>query len=233
MFKVDGTEYTFLTWFAEVPGKELTNILLLTKSEKEVTKKVKEEIELYKAGMTKELVKKILNAINNNRFLIRVKFVRDKSFYDGKHNYAFKIIDKYQPIQESKRAGEKILEYKKLDGNAVVYGLIRQPGARVEDVAELKKIFKRPIKLLDITHRTTFNSGKYRTDRFEEIEMQESQESLKIVELAEQVFGVNYAGGKLANEINDWHPIQANVHENIKQSYVEHRYRGCWNAPNY
>jgi hypothetical protein len=48
---------------------------------------------------------------------------------------------------------------------------MRQPGARVEDVAELKKILKRPIKLLDITHGTIFNSGKYRTGRFEEIEM--------------------------------------------------------------
>ena len=48
---------------------------------------------------------------------------------------------------------------------------MRQPGARVEDVAELEKILKKPIKLLDITHRTIFNSEKYRTGRFEEIEM--------------------------------------------------------------
>src|SRR6266540_255910 len=32
---------------------------------------------------------------------------------------------------------------------------------------------------------------------------QKSLESLKIVELAEQVFSANYAEGKLANEIND------------------------------
>jgi len=61
----------------------------------------------------------------------------------------------------------------------------------------------------------------------------ESLESLKIVELAEQVFGANHAGGKLANEINDWHPTPASVHENIKQSCVEHGHGGCWNAPNY
>ncbi len=48
---------------------------------------------------------------------------------------------------------------------------IRQPGARVEDVAKLKKILKRLITLYDITHRVIFNSGKYQTDRFEEIEM--------------------------------------------------------------
>ena len=32
---------------------------------------------------------------------------------------------------------------------------------------------------------------------------QEFLESLKIVKLAEQVFGTNHAGGKLANEINN------------------------------
>ncbi|CAB5127972.1 unnamed protein product [Rhizophagus irregularis] len=48
---------------------------------------------------------------------------------------------------------------------------MHQPGAQVEDVAELEKILKRPIKLLDITHGTIFNSGKYQTGRFEEIEM--------------------------------------------------------------
>ena len=54
----------------------------------------------------------------------------------------------------------------------------------------------------------------------------ESLESLKIVEIAEQVFGANHAGGKLVNEINDWHPTPASVHENIKQSYVKHEHRG-------
>ncbi|GES82001.1 hypothetical protein GLOIN_2v1848952 [Rhizophagus clarus] len=449
MFKVDGAEYTFSTWFAKVLGKELTNILLSARSEKQVAKKVKEVYlqrglcnekaisekieslireykaedkgssewiafieehfelaEMYEAGMTKEHAKKILDVIDDNRFLIRVKFVRDNSSYDGRHNYAFKIVDKYQPIRESKRAGKKFVpedpnviltkktkpgfwveidekflvkiiqsenqsEYIELDINAVVYGLyqiwesdskrlmlmkdgtlncvaqrviehfekakrgygltstrkqkigtwekrICQPGAWIEDVAELEKIFKRSIKLLDITHgsdSTIFNSGKYRAGRFEEIEMvvhnghafpknhhlprdrmveyysdnawnainkalqgpqaiwliglglregetleeiqsisqfiledgrifrtwmkqtdiikackelfkdavdwqfwkgiineerkRESLESLKIVELAEQVFGANHAGGKLANEINDWHPTPA------------------------
>jgi hypothetical protein len=281
-----------LTWFTEVPGEEFINILLSARSEKEVTKKVKEVylqrglrseekiseyikvliekykakdkgspewkenietdfegMELYEAGMTKERAKEILNVIDDDKFLIRVKFVRDNSSYGERHNYAFKIIDKYQPIRESKRAGkkfvpggpnviltkktkpgfwvgidekflvriiqgEKISEYRELDANAVVYGLyriwkpdnkrlipmkdgalncvaqrviehfekakrgygltsirkqkigtwekrMRQPGARVEDVAELEKILKRPIKLLDITHGTIFNSGKY------------------------------------------------------------------------
>lgn len=62
---------------------------------------------------------------------------------------------------------------------------------------------------------------------------QESLESLKIVELAEQVFGANHAGVKLANEINDWHPTPISIHENIKQSCVEHGHGGRWNAPNY
>src|SRR6185295_6626528 len=45
------------------------------------------------------------------------------------------------------------------------------PGAKVRDVEELEKIFKRPIKLLNITHGTIFNSGKYRSGRYEEIKM--------------------------------------------------------------
>ena len=50
---------------------------------------------MYKAGMTKECAKEILNAIDDDRFLIRVKFIRDDSSYDGRYNYAFKIVDKY------------------------------------------------------------------------------------------------------------------------------------------
>ena len=38
---------------------------------------------------------------------------------------------------------------------------MRQPGAQIQDVAELKKILKRPITLHDITYGTIFNSGKY------------------------------------------------------------------------
>jgi hypothetical protein len=152
MFKVDGAEYTFSTWFAEVLGEKFINILLSARSEKEVTKKVKkvylqrglrseekiseyikvliekykaedkgslkwkenietdfEEMELYEAGMTKERAKEILNVIDDDKFLIRVKFVRDNSSYGERHNYAFKIIDKYQPIRESKRAGKKFV----------------------------------------------------------------------------------------------------------------------------
>ena len=65
--------------------------------------------ELYEAGMTKERAKKILDAIDDDRFLIRVKFVRDHSSYGKRHNYAFKIIDKYQPIRGSKRASKKFV----------------------------------------------------------------------------------------------------------------------------
>ena len=48
---------------------------------------------------------------------------------------------------------------------------MHQPNVRVEDVAKLEKILKQPIILHDITHGVIFNSGKYRTGRFEEIEM--------------------------------------------------------------
>ena len=64
---------------------------------------------MNEAGMTKERAKEILNVIDDDRFLIRVKFVRNDSTYGGRHNYAFKIIDKYQPIRESKRAGKKFV----------------------------------------------------------------------------------------------------------------------------
>ncbi|CAG8789145.1 12907_t:CDS:1, partial [Cetraspora pellucida] len=202
-------------------------------------------------GMTEEQAQEILNAIDNGEFLIRVKFIRNDSVYgdESQTKIAFKIIDKYKPIRESKKAGGKYIrsgpnviltkktkpgfwvgidekflvrevskqsEVERLDSNAVVYGLyqirkpdvnrlmpikdgtlncvaerviehfdqakrgheltkIRQqkindwekkmriPGARVCDVAELEKILKRPITLLDITHGTIFNSGKYRS----------------------------------------------------------------------
>ena len=42
MLRVDGAEYFFSTWFAKIPSKELTNLLLTAKSEKEVAEKVKE-----------------------------------------------------------------------------------------------------------------------------------------------------------------------------------------------
>ncbi|PKK67854.1 hypothetical protein RhiirC2_782990 [Rhizophagus irregularis] len=67
---------------------------------------------------------------------------------------------------------------------------------------------------------------------FEEQKPKDSSPGV-FVELAEQVFGANHARGKLANEINDWHPTLVSVHENIKQSYVEHEHGGHWNAPNY
>ena len=57
---------------------------------------------MYEAGMTKERAKKILDAIDDNRFLIRVKFIRE-----DKGN--FKIVDKYEPIRESKKAGKKFV----------------------------------------------------------------------------------------------------------------------------
>src|SRR2546421_341123 len=42
MLRVDGAEYFFSTWFASIPSKKLTNLLLTAKSEKEVAEKVKE-----------------------------------------------------------------------------------------------------------------------------------------------------------------------------------------------
>ncbi|CAG8780574.1 10813_t:CDS:2, partial [Racocetra persica] len=58
--------------------------------------------EMYEAGMTEEHAKKILNAIDDDRFLIRVKFI-------WPNNDNFKIVDKYEPIRESKKASKKFV----------------------------------------------------------------------------------------------------------------------------
>ncbi|CAG8849410.1 25540_t:CDS:1, partial [Racocetra persica] len=57
--------------------------------------------------------------------------------------------------------------------------------------------------------------------------------SLKVVDLAKQVFGANHARSRLANEINEWYPISEKVNENIRQVCVEHGHGRCWNAPDY
>ncbi len=53
MFKVDGAEYTFSTWFAKVLSKDLINILLTARSEKKVAKKAK-ELYLHRDSMMKK-----------------------------------------------------------------------------------------------------------------------------------------------------------------------------------
>ncbi|CAG8844037.1 31293_t:CDS:2, partial [Gigaspora margarita] len=334
MFKVDGAEYAFSTWFVDTEEHKL------------------------EAGMTEERAQEILNAIDNSEYLIRIKFIRANTVIsDKKTKRGFKIINKYEPIHESKKAGRKYIrgspnviltkktkpgfwveidkkflvrevraqfEVERLDSNAHFdqakrgYGLtkilrqkindwekkMRIPGARVHDIAELEKILKRPITLLDITHGTIFNSKKYRSGKYEEIEMvvhnghafprnqhfsrdqmveyykgdtweainnalQEHRkkhieiieackqlvndaincqyqeniineekrsillESLKVVDLAEQVFGANHAGSRLANKINEWYPISEKINNDIKRACVEHGHGGRWNTPNY
>ncbi len=54
MFKVDSAEYTFSTWFAKVLSKDLINILLTARSEKEVVKKAKELYFYIEDGMMKK-----------------------------------------------------------------------------------------------------------------------------------------------------------------------------------
>ncbi|KAF0484341.1 hypothetical protein F8M41_023026 [Gigaspora margarita] len=396
--------------------------LAVNKGYKNWLEKVEYQIESrkFEAGMTEGRAREILNAINNSEFLIRVKFIRADIVIlpEGEIQRGFKIIDKYEPIRESKKAGEKYVrggpniiftkkmkpgfwvgidekflvrevsgqsEIGELDNNAVIYGLyrirkpdvnrlmsikdgalncvaerviehfdqakrrhglteirrqkindwekkMRIPGARVQNVAELEKILKRPITLLDITHGKIFNSGKYRAGKYEEIEMvvhnghaflrnqhfpkdrmveyykgdtweaisnvlqgpqaiwlmgvgdgnqrvsqfiledgrtfrtwikhtdiiktckelfedavdwqfceniinEEKKsillKSLKVVDLAEQVFGTNHAGSRLANEINEWYPISGKINDVIKQACVEHGHGGRWNAPDY
>ncbi|CAG8748062.1 24475_t:CDS:2, partial [Racocetra persica] len=301
----------------------------------------------FEAGMTEERAQRILNTIDNYEYLIRVKFIRDNTVISvEKTKRGFKIIDKYEPICESKKAeiDEKFLvrevseqsEVGKLDSNAVVYGLyrirkpdvnrlipmknralnwhglteirrqkindwekkMRIPGARVQDVAELEKILKQPITLLDITHSTIFNRKKYRSveyykdntwkainnafqgpqtiwlmgvgdenQRVSQFVLEDGHvfrtwikytdiikaykelfedmvnwqfhkniineekklillKSLKVVDLAEQVFGANHAGSQLANEINKWCPISEKINDVIRQACVEHGHGG-------
>lgn len=52
--------------------------------------------------MTEECTKKILNVIDDDRVLIRVKFI-------WLNNDDFKIINKYEPIHRSKRASKKFI----------------------------------------------------------------------------------------------------------------------------
>ncbi|CAG8836097.1 18708_t:CDS:10, partial [Gigaspora margarita] len=309
MFKVDGAEYAFSTWFIDTEEHKL------------------------EAGMTEERAREILNAIDYSEYLIRVKFIRANIVISDKETKrGFKIIDKYEPIRESKKAGGKYIrggpnviltkktkpgfwvgldekflvrkvsgqsEVEKLDSNAVVYGLyqIQKPdinrlmpikdgtlncvakrviehfdqakrehgltkihrqkindwekkmrilGARVQDVAKLEKILN-----------TIFNSKKYRSDKYEEIEMvvhngyafprnqhfsrdqmqyQENiineekrsilLESLKVVDLAKQVFGANHARSRLANEINEWYPISGKINDDIKRACIEYEHGG-------
>ncbi|CAG8856099.1 31740_t:CDS:2, partial [Gigaspora margarita] len=62
------------------------------------------------AGMTKERAREILNAIDNSEYLIRVKFIRANTVISDKETKrGFKIIDKYEPIHESKKAGGKYI----------------------------------------------------------------------------------------------------------------------------
>ncbi len=53
---------------------------------------------MYKARMIKKYAKEILNAIDNDKFFIKVKFIRNIFYSNKRYNYAFKIINKYQPI---------------------------------------------------------------------------------------------------------------------------------------
>ena len=76
-----------------------------------------EKTKPYNADMTAERAKGILDAIDNDRFLIRVKFIQeDKN--------GFKIVDKYEPIRESKKAGKKFVP----EGRNVILTKKTNPG---------------------------------------------------------------------------------------------------------
>ncbi|CAG8589857.1 4766_t:CDS:2 [Cetraspora pellucida] len=233
MFKVDGAEYAFSTWFTEAKVIDLASIILGAENEDEAMQEVylqclyqnyleeeeineiiklavdayrasdkgskawlehvEQEIESkkFEARMTEKWAQEILNAINNGEFLIRP--IHESKKADRKiHRSGPNVIltKKTKPgfwvgIDEKFLVREVSEQSEHFDNTKRGHGLteihqqkindwekkMRIPGARVQDVAELEKILKRPIKLLDITHGTIFNSGKYRLGKYEEIGM--------------------------------------------------------------
>ncbi|CAG8847631.1 29913_t:CDS:1, partial [Racocetra persica] len=84
--------------------------LAVNKGYKNWLRYVEDQIESKKieAGMTEKQTQRILNTIDNYEYLIRVKFIRDDTVISvEKTKKGFKIIDKYKPIRESKKAVSK------------------------------------------------------------------------------------------------------------------------------
>ncbi|CAG8706672.1 12897_t:CDS:2, partial [Ambispora leptoticha] len=84
--------------------------LAVNKGYKNWLRYVEDQIESKKieAGMTEKRAQRILDTIDNHEYLIRVKFIRDDTVISDKGTKkGFKIIDKYEPIRESKKAGGK------------------------------------------------------------------------------------------------------------------------------
>ncbi|CAG8710861.1 24655_t:CDS:2 [Cetraspora pellucida] len=202
IFKVNEAKYAFLTWFIDTKEHKL------------------------EARMTEEQAQEILNAINNSEYLIRIKFIqadtskRTNSKYiksgqnvilTKKTKLGFWIgIDEKFLVREVSRQSE----VGELDSNAVVYGLyqiqvpdinrlmlMKNGALNLQDVTELEKILKQPIKLLDITYSTIFNSKKYRLGKYEEIEMKKYTDIINACkELFEDVVNWQFQEGIISEE---------------------------------
>ncbi|CAG8719806.1 4130_t:CDS:2, partial [Racocetra persica] len=252
IFKVDGAEYAFSTWFRKI--KKLN----------------------FEARMTEERAQRILNTIDNYEYLIRVKFIRDNTVISvEKTKKALKLlpnirIDKKFLIREVSEQSE----VGKLDSNAVVYELyrIRKPGHGLTEIHRQKindweKKIRIPAKNIDQTilgklfnnalqdpqeiwlmgvgdenqrvsqfvleDGCAFRTWIKHTDIIKACKKLFEDASLKVVDLAKQVFGANHARSRLVNKINEWCPISEKINDIIRQACVEHRHGGRWNASNY
>ncbi|CAG8718664.1 17759_t:CDS:2 [Cetraspora pellucida] len=325
MFKVDGAEYAFSTWFTEAKEIDLASIILEAENDDEAMQEVYLQC-LYRNYLEEEEINEII------KLPVDAYRASDKG-NKSQTKIAFKIIDKYEPIRESKKAGEKYVRsgpnviltkkmkpgfWVRIDKKFLVREVSEQsehglteihqqkindlekkmciPGAQVQNVADEKyrsdkyeeirivvhngyafprnqhfsrnqmieyykgniweaisNALRRPqaIWLMGVENTSQtifqfvledgciFRTWKKHTEIIEackqlvndtiDWQYQEGiinkkkklifSESLKVVDLAEQIFGANYAGSRLANEINEWHPISGKVNENIRQAY--------------
>ncbi|CAG8502136.1 12372_t:CDS:10 [Cetraspora pellucida] len=216
MFKVDGTEYAFSTWFAEIESKK------------------------YEARMTEEQAQEILNAIDNGEFLIKVKFIRNDSVYgdESQTKITFKIIDKYEPICESKKTDRKFIKggpnfilikktkpgfWIKIDKKFLVKEVSKQSEPDVNRLMPIKDGKYKEIEMVVHNGQAFPRNQHFLRDRIVEYYKGDTweainntlQESLKVVDLAEQ------------------YPISEKINDDIKQACVEHGHGGHWNASNY
>ncbi|CAG8682137.1 13193_t:CDS:2, partial [Cetraspora pellucida] len=125
MFKVDGAKYAFSTWFTEAKEIDLVSVILGAENEDEAMQKKYLQClyQNYSEEEINEIIKLTVDAyrVSDKRckaWLEHVKQeIESKKFEAGmtekdksQTKIAFKIINKYEPIHESKKADEKYVE---------------------------------------------------------------------------------------------------------------------------
>ncbi|CAG8537996.1 197_t:CDS:2, partial [Racocetra persica] len=138
------------------------------------------------------------------------------------HEITFKIIDKYEPIRESKKAREKYIR----GGPNIIFTKKIKPGfwIGIDEKFLVREVSKQSEEAINNALQGSqaiwligIESENQRIFQFVL-----KDESLKVVDLVEQVFGANHIRSQLANEINKWHPISGKINNIIKQACIEH-----------